>query len=485
MQVAIAGGGISGLAVAWHLRRLGIDVTLFEAGARVGGKIRSERVSGFLCEWGPAGFSSDDPAIAMVLSGTGLDGRRMAARGARRRGVFAAGRVETVPQSASALLGFRLLSTREKLRAMADLLRPPRPLGDRVSAGETLASFGMRHLGRGGAEKLLYPALPGVYAHDPEKTEAAAAFPWLVELARAQGSILRSAPELLRRADAGLASFPDGMQELPAALAESLGAAVHREAPLRRIVAKPDGFTISVGGADGESAEEARADVVVLAVPAGAAAELAGPVDEIAGRALAAIPYVPVTLAFLDLPAERAGGAPHEAGGEGRDGPDSSGLPAAGSERRLPGEPGTFSGHGYYSPPGAGRLAGAIYASSLFSGRAPEGRQLVTTRFGGACRREDAALPDEELLRRSAEELSEVAGRQVGARLVRAVRHEQALPQYTAGHASRVAAIDAAEARRPGLFVIGNAVRGLGVADCMKQARSTAERVARFVNAER
>ena len=39
-DVVVVGGGIAGLATAWHLRDL--DVVLLEAGDRLGGRIRSE-----------------------------------------------------------------------------------------------------------------------------------------------------------------------------------------------------------------------------------------------------------------------------------------------------------------------------------------------------------------------------------------------------------------------------------------------------------
>ena len=43
-RIAIVGGGITGLATAWFLRRRGVsDVVLFEASDRFGGNIRTER----------------------------------------------------------------------------------------------------------------------------------------------------------------------------------------------------------------------------------------------------------------------------------------------------------------------------------------------------------------------------------------------------------------------------------------------------------
>ena len=52
-SVAIVGGGITGLTAAFRLRQRNIAVTVYEAGDRVGGVIRSLRQDGYLAEFGP------------------------------------------------------------------------------------------------------------------------------------------------------------------------------------------------------------------------------------------------------------------------------------------------------------------------------------------------------------------------------------------------------------------------------------------------
>ena len=53
LDVAVVGGGVSGLATAWHLRRQGWRVKVLERQVRVGGNALSERLDGFLMEHGP------------------------------------------------------------------------------------------------------------------------------------------------------------------------------------------------------------------------------------------------------------------------------------------------------------------------------------------------------------------------------------------------------------------------------------------------
>ena len=61
------------------------------------------------------------------------------------------------------------------------------------------------------------------------------------------------------------------------------------------------------------------------------------------------------------------------------------------------------------------------------------------------------------------------------------VRWEHAIPQYTLGHPQRVAGIESAAGRHPGLFLTGNAYHGVALNDCTEQAAVVAQRVAGFV----
>ncbi len=61
------------------------------------------------------------------------------------------------------------------------------------------------------------------------------------------------------------------------------------------------------------------------------------------------------------------------------------------------------------------------------------------------------------------------------------IRHAHALPQYTIGHAVRLALLDDAERACPGLFFTGDAYRGLGVPDCIAAATRRAGEIAAYV----
>src|SRR5688572_4169411 len=74
-QIAVAGGGISGLTAALTLQDRGHAVTLFEASDRLGGKLHTDQVDDFLIDAGPDSFLSSKPAALQLIERIGLTDR--------------------------------------------------------------------------------------------------------------------------------------------------------------------------------------------------------------------------------------------------------------------------------------------------------------------------------------------------------------------------------------------------------------------------
>jgi phytoene dehydrogenase-like protein len=87
--VLVVGAGLAGLACAWHLHRAGRAVTVLEGSDGVGGRVRSDRVDGYLLDRGFQVLLTAYPEAASVLDYDALDLRPFE-RGAvvRRGGAF-------------------------------------------------------------------------------------------------------------------------------------------------------------------------------------------------------------------------------------------------------------------------------------------------------------------------------------------------------------------------------------------------------------
>jgi oxygen-dependent protoporphyrinogen oxidase len=84
---------------------------------------------------------------------------------------------------------------------------------------------------------------------------------------------------------------------------------------------------------------------------------------------------------------------------------------------------------------------------------------------------------DAELAGLAAADLAAAAGVRGAPVGVRVSRWGGALPQYTVGHAERVARIRAAVATQPGLAVCGAVYDGIGIPACIASARLAADQV--------
>lgn len=143
---------------------------------------------------------------------------------------------------------------------------------------------------------------------------------------------------------------------------------------------------------------------------------------------------------------------------------------------------GPQDGFGYIAPQRQGRdVLGVQWCSSVFPDRAPPGFVLWRALVGGVRRGEVAALPDEALLRAVHAEVKFTTGVTGDPAFTEIVRWPKAIPQYELGHPERVARIDDAVAKLPGLFVGGNALRGVALSDCAGQGEMLAGAVRQYL----
>lgn len=450
-HVVVVGGGITGLTAAYRLRqaRPGVAVTLLEAAPRLGGKIVTEHVDGFVVEGGPDSLVTFKPQAVGLARELGLERRLIPAdRATAGTYLSVGGRLRPLPDGMAGLVPSRLrplattplLSPWAKLRMAAEPVVPVR----RSAGDESLAAFVTRRLGRGFHDVLVEPLAGGIFGADTRELSLLATMPHLAAAERQHGSLTRFALSQRGRAPrgGGVVAPEEGLGEVVEALASALtGADVRTSTRVTSVERTPDGFEVGLDHGD-----PLPADAVVLAVPAPVVARVAAGLHPGLAEALAGFRQgstVTVTLGFArdDLP------------------------------ERLP-------GHGYLVPARERRAARACtWSSAKFSGRAPQGHALLRVSLGGAGRADISGLGDERLADLARAELRGSLGVTAEPVLVRVHRWEHVMPQYTLGHLDRVARVEELLAGHAGVVVAGSAFHGAGIPDCVASAERAAAKV--------
>ena len=484
-RIVIIGGGIAGLAAAHLLaphprpspparppgvptelpvRRGEREVVLIESDSRLGGKIVTDRVDGFVIEGGPDTFLSLKPRGLGLCRELGLEDRLHGTNDKiRHTYVMRGNRLYELPEGLTGLIPTRfgpmaktgLISPLGKLRMGLDYLIPPRS----VNGDESLAAFVGRRLGRELYDRLVEPLMGGIYAGDGEQLSLAATFPQLRQTELDHGGLIKGmlaskrkapAPRPGARQWAAFLTPTTGLAEVVEALAQRLGGVdVRLGRQATRIEPASPGYTVQL-----ENGETLAADAIIFATPAFATGDLVAELDPNMAVALHGIPYVStatvsVAYSLADIP------------------------------RPL-------DGYGYIIPRAENRpILACTWTSTKFPHRAPEGFGLIRAFIGRAGQEGALDGTDDDLLTLVRDELRRTMGVTAPPVLHRAFRWPKAMPQYTLGHLDRLAVIDRRLAAHPGLFVAGNAYRGIGIPDCIASGEQAAEKAFQFLIADR
>jgi protoporphyrinogen/coproporphyrinogen III oxidase len=451
--VVVIGGGVSGLACAYRLKKLGSPVTLLEASPHVGGLVESVQKGGFLFESGPQSFQGTETLLGLFHD-LGIEDELCKADPGAPRYVLRQGKLRKVPMSPQAILTTSLLSAGTRWKVVSEPFRRTRPPNDE----ESVADFVRRKFGHEILEYLVSPFVSGVYAGDPEKLSLRAAFPSLEEWEREYGSILRGAIKSRSAASSGsttarkgpppLCSFRRGLSTLMQALDATLGENAQTGACASAISRSGNlgdaGYEVRVvrGGRE----ETIVAQAVVLATPAYVASHLVGSVAPSLASILSGIAYASLAVVGTGYH-ERQASAPL----------DGFGVLIPRSEKH--------------------RALGIVWNSSLFPGRAPEGQMALTSFVGGATDPEIVAKTDDEIVAIVQDDHAKILGI-TGSPVTAAVwKHQKALPQYNLGHGHAVEAIREAERTVPGLYFAGNYLEGPSIGKCVEDGFHTADAI--------
>ena len=443
-RIAIIGGGISGLTTAYFLHKNSeLEVKVLESSTQLGGKLGVSTPQGYTVDWAANGFLTNVTETLELAQDLSLEGElEPASDAAKYRFLYKGGELRPFPLSPPTFLTSDLLTPVGKARAALEPL-----LGKRYEGEETVYEFLRRHFGKQAADVFAGPLVLGITSGDAKALSLDALFPRFRALEREHGSLIRGMIAAQRRAKgedkpkSRLTSFrTGGVNRLIRALGDALGERVRLGVGVERLEPQTSGYTLTLS-----SGETLATDAVVLAIPAYGAAELLEFAPLVA-RELQAIPYADVQVFGL-----------------GYDRTD---------------VPGALGGFGFLVPRGEGlRALGVLYGSSIFPGQAPEGKVLLRVITGGSVDPEFAALSEGEGLEAVRRDLAISLGVTAEPEMVTRVPWPRGIPQYELGHVMRVATIMREVSAYTGLYLTGNAYYGVGVNDCVRDARRVADAV--------
>lgn len=479
-RFAVVGGGLSGLATAFYLRRLspGCEVALYESSHRLGGVIGTEQVDSpehgrFVIDLGADMFATEPPAAIDLCHDLGVEDQLIIPDTDKAGAMIVYhGKLVPIPDGFVLMRATKLwqmittplLSLRGKLRFLAERFVRLPPVLATGSGDVSVAEFVRQRMGREVLDRLVGPLVAGIYTADVEKLSLKATMAPMLAMVQEHGSLAQATLarrqknlDTTERNSAGaryekFRGFPNGMQQLIDALADAIGQeSIHTQTRVTGLQFDPESTSHWGVHLDGEIQ---RFDEVVLATPAAVTAELLRTVSEdcicrhcqSAASELSQIEAASAAIAVLCVPKAQIA--------------------------RLP------SQFGFVVPPIENRKILAVsFASHKYPIRCPEDHSIIRVFVGGALQSELLERSDEQILELVRGELAELIGMTGQETLARVVRWNNAMPQYHVGHLDRVAKIEQEIDQIPHLELATNALRGVGIAPVIAAAKRVAEKI--------
>lgn len=450
-RVVVIGGGLTGLAAAWHVRDE-VDVSVLESSTDPGGQVRSVPFAGTRIDVGADAFLARQPEAERLVRSAGFGDDELVAPatgqvylwvGGRRR-PLPAGTVLGAPADPVALARSGVLGPGAMVRAALEpVVRRRRVVGDRSVADLVGERFGHEVV-----DRLVEPLLGGVYAGSVDRLSAQATLPPVWAAAERHRSLLLGLREHRARAAADdspvFLTIRGGLGRVIDRFAADLGTRVRTGTTVTSLTRSQDDGTWSITTSRGE---HLVADGVILAVPAAVASRLLAVPSPAAARELAAIRTASVGVVAMAYAPEHVAGVP--------------------------------AGSGILVPRTEGRLVKAVtFSSRKWPHHAGHDHFLLRASVG---RVDDAAPVDPDDARLVAavdREVRELAGIDGRAEQALVQRWPDSLPQYDVGHLARVDRLRAALRRdAPSLHIGGASLDGVGLAARARDAERLAHEI--------
>lgn len=464
-KICIVGGGLSGLAAASKLQRLlpNAEISIYEAGPRVGGVIHSEKAGSFLIDHGADMFATNPPAAVDLCETLGVSNDliqpKEEGRGAK---IVRDGKLVPLPEGfvlmratqLFPMLKTPLLSIAGKIRFLFERWIPARK-GEMANQDESISEFVTRRMGKEMLDRIVAPLAAGIYTADINRLSMLATMGPIAKmeaeygsLARATTARRRSGKDSVERNSTGarysqFRAFRGGMIQLIEALVADLPEkCIHLNSAVTSLEPRSDG-----GWEIRTPQQSLSCDELILATPPEVSSHLLKEQCPKAAEQLAEVEASSVAIVVLGIRRSQI-----------KDHPNCFGFVVPLTENR--------------------KILACSFASAKFSGRAPDDEVLIRVFVGGAMQPQLLENSDQTLIELVRTELSELIGLEGETSIEKVIRWDKAMPQYHVGHRDRVEQIEVAIDQIENLTLISNAFHGVGIAPLIGQAEKAAHSLA-------
>lgn len=452
-QYIILGAGISGLSLAWFLKKRfakKIKLVLIEKEKRPGGWIQTVNQDGFLFEQGPRGCRPKGIAARETLKlieELGIQNEVITANTTSRcRYIMMNKKLRALPTNPISFLtsplGWSMIRG-----AFKDFFTP-----SSVGKDESISSFVSRRFGKTIADHLFDPLATGIYGGDISKLSIKSCFPTLAEWEYEHGSVIRGALSKKTATFASttkftyeiqkhpLFSFKKGMETLTKEIARQLDEEIRLSTSAIGLNIYPNRAEVKLS--DGSVIE---GDHLFSTLPAKEMAHLLSPHRSLADG-LRTIPDVPIAVASLGY-----------------------------YQNVL-----KKKGYGYLVPSKENEeIMGMVWDSEIFpqQNRIPEETRL-TVMLGGAHKPEIEYFSKEQIKDIACNVAEKHLGISSSPNSISIKIAKGAIPQYLVGHSDNIATLEnAISTTFRNLTLFGNSYYGVAVNDCITKSRAIADQL--------
>ncbi|MBI4651149.1 protoporphyrinogen oxidase [Candidatus Desantisbacteria bacterium] len=123
------------------------------------------------------------------------------------------------------------------------------------------------------------------------------------------------------------------------------------------------------------------------------------------------------------------------------------------------------------------KIMATTWTSSKWPFRAPEDYVLLRGFMGGAANEKMAYLPENEMIQIVLDEWKKIMKISAAPVINETYKWIKSMPQYVMGHEKTVEKIETLASKHKGLIIFGNYLRGVGIADCIKNSELIANKV--------